>query len=222
MTAEYHMHPTRSSLSAPSLALLRLLRSTIGLFAALCHIKIRLLLISAQNSAMLLRYIPFFEDNMTRSTPELSAAGSNRLVRLLRIAQEIRCYPQQTQEALQKKFGISRSQYYKDKAALAETGFCFTFNRKTGFRITEDRLTPITGLTLSDRLVLMFALEYLSSEGDGTLAALAVERGCGRLEWWCLDWNRPSIDFYLSPGAEPMKDWTVYRIAGDALQNLAR
>ena len=54
------------------------------------------------------------------------------------------------------------------------------------------------------------------------LAALAVERGCGRLEWWCLDWNRPGIDFYLSLGAEPMKDWTVYRIAGDTLQDLAR
>lgn len=54
------------------------------------------------------------------------------------------------------------------------------------------------------------------------LAAIAVERGCGRLEWWCLDWNRPSIDFYLSLGAEPMSDWTVYRIAGDTLSGLAR
>ena len=53
------------------------------------------------------------------------------------------------------------------------------------------------------------------------LAQIAVERGCGRLEWWCLDWNQPSIDFYLSLGAEPMEDWTVYRIAGDALQKLA-
>ncbi len=53
------------------------------------------------------------------------------------------------------------------------------------------------------------------------LAQTAVERGCGRLEWWCLDWNRPSIDFYLSLGAEPMKDWTVYRIAGDTLRGLA-
>ena len=53
------------------------------------------------------------------------------------------------------------------------------------------------------------------------LAQTAVERGCGRLEWWCLDWNRPSIDFYLSLGAEPMEDWTVYRIAGDTLQKLA-
>ena len=54
------------------------------------------------------------------------------------------------------------------------------------------------------------------------LAAIAVERGCGRLEWWCLDWNRPSIDFYLSLGAQPMEDWTVYRITGDTLTSLAR
>lgn len=53
------------------------------------------------------------------------------------------------------------------------------------------------------------------------LASTAVERGCGRLEWWCLDWNKPSIDFYLSLGAEPMSDWTVYRIAGDTLAQMA-
>lgn len=53
------------------------------------------------------------------------------------------------------------------------------------------------------------------------LAQIAVQRGCGRLEWWCLDWNKSSIDFYLSLGAEPMEDWTVYRIAGDTLKNMA-
>ena len=53
------------------------------------------------------------------------------------------------------------------------------------------------------------------------LASIAVERGCGRLEWWCLDWNKPSIDFYLSLGAEAMSDWTVYRVAGDTLTQLA-
>ena len=53
------------------------------------------------------------------------------------------------------------------------------------------------------------------------IASIAVERGCGRLEWWCLDWNKPSIDFYLSLGAEAMSDWTVYRIAGDTLTQLA-
>ena len=53
------------------------------------------------------------------------------------------------------------------------------------------------------------------------LAAIAVERGSGRLEWWCLDWNTPSIEFYKSLGAEAMEDWTVYRVAGDALSALA-
>ncbi len=53
------------------------------------------------------------------------------------------------------------------------------------------------------------------------LASIAVERGCGRLEWWCVDWKKPSIDFYLSLGAEPMSDWTVYRFAGDSLTKLA-
>lgn len=53
------------------------------------------------------------------------------------------------------------------------------------------------------------------------LARIAVERGCGRLEWSCLDWNKPSIDFYLSLGAEAMDEWTVYRVAGDTLTRFA-
>lgn len=53
------------------------------------------------------------------------------------------------------------------------------------------------------------------------LAKIAVERGCGRLEWWCLDWNKPSIDFYLSLGAQAMDEWTVYRLTGETLRKLA-
>lgn len=53
------------------------------------------------------------------------------------------------------------------------------------------------------------------------LAKIAVARGHGRVEWWVLDWNQPSIDFYKSLGAEPMDDWTVYRLTGDAMQRLA-
>ena len=53
------------------------------------------------------------------------------------------------------------------------------------------------------------------------LAAIAVERNCGRLEWCCLNWNKPSIDFYLSLGATPMTEWTTYRVAGDTLKSLA-
>ena len=53
------------------------------------------------------------------------------------------------------------------------------------------------------------------------LARIALERGCGRMEWWCLDWNQPSIDFYRSLGAEPMSDWTTYRLIGDTLRRMA-
>lgn len=53
------------------------------------------------------------------------------------------------------------------------------------------------------------------------LARIAVQRGCGRLEWSCLDWNKPSIDFYLSLGAEAMDEWTVYRLTGDTLRKMA-
>ncbi|MFN4023865.1 MAG: GNAT family N-acetyltransferase [Hyphomonas sp.] len=52
------------------------------------------------------------------------------------------------------------------------------------------------------------------------LAEIAVARGCGRLEWSVLDWNQPSIDFYLSLGARPMDEWTIYRLDGDALEAL--
>lgn len=54
-----------------------------------------------------------------------------------------------------------------------------------------------------------------------TLAAICVERGYGRLEWWVLDWNRPAIDFYRSLGARPMDEWTVHRLTGPALAELA-
>lgn len=54
------------------------------------------------------------------------------------------------------------------------------------------------------------------------LACIAAERGYGRFEWWCLDWNKTSIDFYKSLGAVPMDEWTVYRIAGEKLNELGK
>lgn len=54
------------------------------------------------------------------------------------------------------------------------------------------------------------------------VAAIAIERKCGRLEWFCLNWNKPSIDFYLSLGARPMNEWTIYRLEGETLENVAK
>ena len=78
------------------------------------------------------------------------------------------------------------------------------------------------GLYLED----LFVLPAYRGRGVGRrllahLARLAVERKCGRLEWWVLDWNESAIRFYRSIGARPMDDWTVYRLDGDALARLA-
>ena len=61
-----------------------------------------------------------------------------------------------------------------------------------------------------------FGLAFLKE-----LAKICVERDYERLQWWVLDWNEPSIEFYKSLGAEPMEEWTVYRVSGDALKKLA-
>ena len=72
----------------------------------------------------------------------------------------------------------------------------------------------------------LFVLPEYRGKGYGkqllkTLAAITVERGCGRLEWSCLDWNAPSIAFYKSLGAVSMDGWSTYRVTGETLNRLA-
>jgi GNAT superfamily N-acetyltransferase len=78
------------------------------------------------------------------------------------------------------------------------------------------------GLYLED----LFVLPEWRGRGAGRallthLARLAVERGCGRLEWAVLDWNEPAIGFYKSLGAQPMHEWTIFRVTGESLRLLA-
>jgi len=54
------------------------------------------------------------------------------------------------------------------------------------------------------------------------ICAIAKERDCGRIEWWCLDWNKSSIDFYLKLGAEPMSDWTIYRLNKEQIEEMVK
>ena len=78
------------------------------------------------------------------------------------------------------------------------------------------------GIYLED----LFVLPEYRGRGCGKallkkLAEIALERGCGRLEWSCLDWNEPSIRFYRSLGAEPLDEWTIYRLTGRTLREMA-
>lgn len=94
-------------------------------------------------------------------------------------------------------------------------GFALFFHNYSTFRGRP-------GLYLED----LFVMPAHRGKGLGKallarLARLAVERGCGRFEWAVLDWNEPSIGFYKALGARPMDDWTVFRLDGEALENLA-
>ena len=97
-----------------------------------------------------------------------------------------------------------------------DIGFALYFNNFSTF-------VGRAGLYLED----LFVLEDQRGNGYGKaffkrLAAICVERNLGRMEWCCLNWNKPSIDFYLSLNAKPMDEWTTYRLAGDDLANLAK
>ena len=107
----------------------------------------------------------------------------------------------------------------------AEVLFPVVDGREIGFALYFHNFSTFlgrAGLYLED----LFILPEYRGRGYGKatlrqLARIAVSRGCGRLEWCCLDWNKPSIDFYLSLGAVAMDEWTTYRLTGNALENMA-
>lgn len=107
----------------------------------------------------------------------------------------------------------------------AEVLFACEDGKEIGFALFFHNFSTFlgrAGIYLED----LFVLPEYRGKGVGKslikeLAKIAVERKCGRLEWSCLDWNKPSIDFYLSLGAEPMSDWTVYRLTGEPLIKLS-
>jgi GNAT superfamily N-acetyltransferase len=121
------------------------------------------------------------------------------------------------------------------EAALAETLFgarpqaevvlAFADGRAAGFALFFPNYSTFLakqGIYLED----LFVFPEFRGRGIGKrllqhLAALAVERGCGRLEWSVLDWNKDAIRFYESLGAKAMDEWTVYRVTGEALGRLA-
>ena len=144
-------------------------------------------------------------------------------VLILQFIKELAEYEKMLDEVVATEKILKEWIFEKEKAEVifvlendAEAGFALFFHNFSTF-------LGRSGVYLED----LYVKPEYRGKGYGKgllkkLAQIAVERGCGRLEWWCLDWNKPSIDFYLSLGAEPMKDWTVYRIAGDTLQKLAK
>ena len=108
---------------------------------------------------------------------------------------------------------------------VAEVIFALEDGKEVGFALFFKNYSTFVGkagLYLED----LFVYPEYRGKGYGknlikTLAKIAVERNYGRMEWSCLDWNKPSIDFYLSLGAKAMDEWTVYRLSGETLKNVA-
>lgn len=107
----------------------------------------------------------------------------------------------------------------------AEVIFAVEDGKEVGFALFFHNFSTFlgrAGIYLED----LFVLPEYRGKGYGKallkfLAKTTVERGCGRLEWCCLDWNKPSIDFYLSVGAKPLDDWKIYRMAGAGLKEFS-
>ena len=108
----------------------------------------------------------------------------------------------------------------------AEVLFAMVDGQEVGFALFFHNFSTFlgrAGIYLED----LFDLPEYREKGYGKallkkLAQITVERGCGRLEWACLDWNQPSIDFYRSLGAVPMEEWTTYRLTGDTLLEMEK
>jgi len=106
----------------------------------------------------------------------------------------------------------------------AQVVFAMEDGKEVGFALYFFNFSTFlgkSGLYLED----LFVLPEYRGRGIGKslmqhLASICVKEGLGRFEWWCLDWNEPSIAFYKSLGAVPMDEWTTYRLQGEALQKL--
>lgn len=141
---------------------------------------------------------------------------------VLQFVKELAEYEKMLDEVVATEEMMKEWIFHKNKAEVifaledgAEVGFALFFHNFSTF-------LGRAGIYLED----LYVKPEHRGKGYGKgllkkLAQIAVERGCGRLEWCCLDWNQPSIDFYLSLGAEPMEEWTTYRAAGDTLRNMA-
>ncbi|OJU17710.1 MAG: GNAT family N-acetyltransferase [Clostridiales bacterium 43-6] len=121
-----------------------------------------------------------------------------------------------TQEGLRESvFNNKQAEVFFAVVDGVEVGYALFFQ-------TYSTFAGRAGIFLED----LFVLPEYRGKGYGKailqhLARITLERGCTRLEWWCLDWNKPSIAFYLSLGAQKLDQWTAYRLTETALSQLA-
>ncbi len=162
------------------------------------------------------------EVSMMDSGINFRYAGRNDVPLILRFVKELAEYEKLQDEVVADEKTLEEWLFDRQKA---EVIFALEDGKEVGYALFFHNFSTFlgrAGIYLED----LYIQPEHRGKGHGKgllkkLASIAVERGCGRLEWSCLDWNRPSIDFYLSLGAQPMSDWTVYRLTGNTLTELA-
>ncbi len=141
---------------------------------------------------------------------------------ILHFIKELAAYERMSDEVTATEDLLREWLFEKKKA---EVIFACEDGKEVGFALFFHNFSTFlgrAGIYLED----LYVLPEYRGKGYGKavirkLAQTAVARGCGRLEWSCLDWNQLSIDFYLSLGAVPMDEWAVYRLTGDTLTKMA-
>ncbi len=136
---------------------------------------------------------------------------------------QLAVYEKMIDEVVADKEAIHRS-LFVDK--VAEVLLLEVANKPVGFAVFFHTFSTFLGhanMYLED----IFIEEKSRHQGYGNLlfsvlSEIALERGCKRLEWCCLDWNKPSIDFYLKIGAKPLDTWTTFRLENEALSDCAK
>ena len=155
---------------------------------------------------------------------EIRNAHAKDLAIILTFIRELAEYEHLSHLVTAPEGGLGASLFGKHPGA--EVVLAFEGNEPAGFAVFFHNFSTflgVRGLWLED----LFVRPAFRGRGYGRalllhVARIACERGCGRFEWSVLDWNEPSIRFYKSLGAQPLDDWTIFRVTGQALQDLAR
>ncbi len=158
---------------------------------------------------------------MNRIVSEFRYATREDIPLILRFIKELAAYEHMESEVVATNELLDSWLFDKK---IAEVLFPMVHDEEAGFALFFHNYSTFLGkggIYLED----LFVRPEYRGKGIGgavlkKLAAIAIQQQCGRLEWSCLDWNAPSIRFYRSLGAVPMKDWTVYRLTGSALEKL--
>lgn len=153
---------------------------------------------------------------------EFRYAGKEDSALILGFIRQLAAYEKMSDQVIATEELLREWIFEKQKA---EVLFVLADGKEVGFALFFNNFSTFlgrAGIYLED----LFVLPEYRGRGYGKallsrLAQITLERGCGRLEWSCLDWNKPSIDFYKSMGAAAMEDWMTYRLTGSTLRKAA-